>query len=53
MHDLKVDVAFSEVVGLVDGEADGNRLNVVPGYLMFFDRFVLGAPAVFGGGRGW
>jgi hypothetical protein len=39
LHDLKVDVAFSEVVGLVDSKPDGDRLNVVPGYFMFFDRF--------------
>jgi hypothetical protein len=52
LHDLKIDVALGEVVGLVDGEADWNRLDIVPGYFMFFDGFALGAPAVFGGGRG-
>lgn len=43
---------FLQVIGLVDGEPDGDRARVVPEYFVFFYGRALGAPAVLGGGGG-
>jgi len=52
LHYLKIDNTFLEVVGFVDGEADGDHSVVVPGYFVLFYGGARGAAAVIGGGRG-
>ena len=53
LRHFEVDLVFLELLGLVDGQADAEGFDVVPGRFVFTDHCLFGTASMLGGDGGW